>query len=267
MKEIRQCASVIQGITDCKPEILLILGSGLGGFADQIQDATIIPYADLPSFAASTAIGHKGELILGQLAGKSVAIMNGRFHLYEGYSAQTVAFPIRVLNILGAETLIITNAAGGIRKDFVPGDLMLITDHINLTGENPLIGQNFSDFGPRFPDMSACYSPRLQEKVQSLASGKNLQKGVYAGLKGPNFETPAEIRMLRTLGADAVGMSTVTEVIAAAHAGMQVVGISCITNMAAGILPQPLTHEEVLETGNLVKEKYSSLIFDMIEAF
>ncbi|CAM3566372.1 purine-nucleoside phosphorylase [Marinicrinis lubricantis] len=248
------------------PEIGLILGSGLGVLSEQIEEAMTIPYHKIPHFPISTVQGHAGELVVGKLAGKHVFMMKGRFHLYEGYDVQTVTFPIRVMKFLGIRTLLVTNAAGGINTSFEPGDLMLIEDHINLTFRNPLIGPNDERMGSRFPDMSEAYSSRLRELALQAAQeqGISLKKGVYIGLLGPSYETPAEIRMMRGMGADAVGMSTVAEVIAARHAGLEVLGISCISNMASGILQQPLSHQEVMETTEKVKEKFIGLVLNVI---
>jgi purine-nucleoside phosphorylase len=240
----------------------LILGSGLNDLADGVNNPVIIPYGEIPHFPASTAPGHKGRLILGKLEGKNVIVMQGRFHYYEGYPMETLVFPIRVMQLLGVTKLIVTNAAGGVNTSFTPGDLMIITDHIKMGGGHPLIGTNDNNFGPRFPDMSQAYSRELVKAAEAEGEslGLKLKKGVYTFMTGPSYETPAEIRMLRTLGADAVGMSTVPEVITAAHAGLEVLGISCISNMAAGILDQPITEEEVIEAGRMVKEKFSSLL-------
>lgn len=261
-EQVEEAAAWIRGRTDARPEIGLILGSGLGVLAEAMKDATAIPYRDIPHFPVSTVEGHAGELVVGEAAGRPVVLMNGRFHLYEGHPVQAVAFPVHVMKALGVRTLVVTNAAGGVNTAFSPGDLMLIEDHLNLTGQNPLVGPNDERIGPRFPDMSEAYSARLRELARATAEelGLRLVSGVYAGLLGPSYETPAEIRMLRTLGADAVGMSTVGEVIAARHAGLEVLGISCISNMAAGILPQPLSHREVLETAERVKERFLGLI-------
>lgn len=249
-----------------KPEIGLILGSGLGVLAEQMEDAIRIPYGEIPNFPVSTVEGHAGEMLIGTVAGRTVLLMNGRFHLYEGYDASTVAFPVRVMKALGVHTLVVTNAAGGINTSFEPGDLMLIDDHINFTFRNPLIGPNEDEIGPRFPDMSEAYSSRLREIALQAAKeqGVDLVRGVYIGLLGPSYETPAEIRMMRTLGADAVGMSTVNEVVVARHAGIEVLGISCISNMAAGILPQPLSHQEVVETAERVKDRFLGLILGIL---
>jgi purine-nucleoside phosphorylase len=264
--QIREAAAFIRGKTSLEPEIALILGSGLGVLADHVEDAAVIPYEDIPHFPLSTVEGHAGELVIGRLAGRTVVIMRGRFHMYEGYGPELTAFPVRVMKELGARTLVVTNAAGGINTSFEPGDLMLITDHLNLTGRNPLVGPNDPGLGPRFPDMSEAYSRRLRAIALETAreQGLALREGVYAGLLGPSYETPAEIRMLRVLGADAVGMSTVAEVIAARHTGLEVLGISCISNMAAGILDQPLSHEEVMETTERVKSRFLALVTGVI---
>lgn len=247
------------------PEIGLILGSGLGVLAEQIENAITIPYSEIPDFPTSTVQGHAGQLVIGQLSGKTVVAMQGRFHFYEGYSMETVTFPVRVMKLLGVEKLIVTNAAGGVNKDFQPGDLMLITDHINFM-PNPLIGCNDERFGPRFPDMSTAYDRAFQQLARNVAEQQNItiQEGVYFGLTGPTYETPAEVRMVRTLGGDAVGMSTVPEVIVANHCGMRVLGISCITNMAAGILDQPLDHSEVIETTEKVKSIFLQYVKELI---
>lgn len=243
-------------------EIGLILGSGLGVLADEIEEPVVIPYRDIPNFPVSTVEGHAGQLVIGRLEGKRVVAMQGRFHYYEGYSLQQVVFPVRVMSKLGVKALVVTNAAGGINHGYEPGDLMLIMDHLNLTGNNPLIGPNEDEFGPRFPDMSEAYDRALIELAEKVAAGQKikLQKGIYAGLTGPTYETPSEIRYLRIIGADAVGMSTVPEVIVANHAGLRILGISCITNMASGVLPQKLTHDEVMETAERVREKFIRLV-------
>ncbi|MCJ8011147.1 purine-nucleoside phosphorylase [Paenibacillus sp. KQZ6P-2] len=263
---IQEAAAYIQGKTEIKPEVGLILGSGLGILADLIQDGISIPYQDIPHFPVSTVEGHEGELLLGTIEGRAVVMMKGRFHMYEGYGPEVTAFPVRVMKELGVQSLLVTNAAGGVNTSYEPGDLMLISDHLNLTGKNPLIGPNDAALGVRFPDMSEAYSCRLRSLLKDTAESKGIhvQEGVYAGLLGPTYETPAEIRMLRTLGADAVGMSTVSETIVARHAGLEVLGISCISNMAAGILDQPLSHDEVMETTELVREKFLSLVLAVI---
>ncbi|MFC3772006.1 purine-nucleoside phosphorylase [Paenibacillus sp. GCM10012303] len=248
------------------PEVGLILGSGLGVLADLMEDVTVIHYEEIPFFPVSTVEGHAGELLIGTIEDRKAVLMKGRFHLYEGYDVASVAFPVRVMKALGVKSLLVTNAAGGVNIGFQPGDLMLIRDHLNLMFRNPLIGRNEEALGVRFPDMSQAYSARLLESAREAADqlGIRLQEGVYAGLLGPTYETPAEIKMLRTLGADAVGMSTVPEVIAARHAGIEVLGISCITNMAAGILNQPLSHAEVVETADRVKESFLELVSAVI---
>lgn len=249
------------------PKAAVVLGSGLGELAELVEGQVDIPYAEIPGFLRSTVPGHAGRLILGRLAGVEVILMSGRFHRYEGYSHRDIALPVRMMKELGVGCLLLTNAAGGVNLSFQPGDLMLIEDHINLSGDNPLIGPNDDSFGPRFPDMSRAYSPALSAVVQQAAEEGciPLKKGVYMLFNGPSFETPAEIRMARTLGADAVGMSTVPEVIAANHCGLPVAAISCITNMAAGILDQPLSHQEVVETGEKVKGKFAALMLKTIE--
>ncbi len=252
--------------TKLRPKIALVLGSGLGAFADEFAAATRIPYAKIPQFPRSTAIGHAGQMVLGIVEGIEVVGMQGRVHLYEGYSVPDVAFPVRVFARMGVKAVILTNAAGGIKKEFTQGRLVVISDHINLQGANPLMGANEEKFGPRFPDMSTAYDKTFRELT--LAEGRRLGielgEGVYAALAGPSYETPAEIRYLRTIGADLVGMSTVAEVIAARHAGLRVLGISCVTNAAAGILDQPLDHKEVLETAERVKGQFIALLRGVI---
>lgn len=263
---IQAAVEFIVSRTDQKPEIALVLGSGLGMLASRIERAVRIPYHEIPHFPVSTVEGHAGELVIGELAGRTVVAMNGRFHLYEGYSPQQVTMPVRVMQRLGAKTLVVTNAAGGINTSYKPGDLMIISDHLNMQFRHPLIGPNDDAFGVRFPDMSAAYTPRLRELAKKVATEQGVahQEGVYVGLTGPSYETPAEIRMFRLLGADAVGMSTVAEVLIARHAGMEVLGISCISNMAAGILPQPLSHIEVMETTERVKESFARLVLGVL---
>jgi purine-nucleoside phosphorylase len=238
------------------------LGSGLGAFADELTEAARIPYEKIPGFPRSTAIGHAGRLVIGKVAGIAVAAMQGRVHFYEGYTAQQVAFPMRVLGRLGIRSAILTNAAGGINARYTQGALVVIRDHINLQGSNPLIGPNDERFGPRFPDMTQAYGKPYREIALAAAKqlGINVPEGVYAALAGPNYETPAEIRYLRTIGADLVGMSTVPETIAARHMGIRVLGISCVTNMAAGILDQVLDHKEVIATGERVKGQFIALL-------
>jgi purine-nucleoside phosphorylase len=248
--------------TKLRPKIALVLGSGLGAFADEFAGATRIPYAKIPNFPRSTAIGHAGQLVIGKVDGIEVAAMQGRVHLYEGYSVKDVAFPIRVFARMGVKAAILTNAAGGIKKDFTQGRLVVLSDHINLQGVNPLSGPNDENFGARFPDMSVAYDKRFRElaRAEGRLLGIELGEGVYAALAGPSYETPAEIRYLKTIGADLVGMSTVPEVIAAHHSGMRVLGISCVTNAAAGILDQPLDHHEVLQTAERVKGQFIALL-------
>ena len=259
-------AKLILSRTPLRPKIGLVLGSGLGAFADSLTDATRVPYAEIPAFPQSTAIGHAGRLVIGNVVGNAgpipVAAMQGRVHLYEGYSAQEVTFPIRVFARMGIRAVILTNAAGGINLGYSQGALVLISDHINLQGANPLVGPNDDRFGVRFPDMSQAYSRAYREMAREEAEKLSLilHEGVYAGLLGPSYETPAEIEYLRRIGADLVGMSTVAEVIAARHMGMNVLAISCVTNMAAGILDQPLSHAEVMETGERVKTIFESLL-------
>lgn len=263
---VGEAAAYIQSKTNIIPEIGLILGSGLGILAELIEDAIAIPYENIPHFPVSTVEGHVGELLIGTIQGRPVVMMKGRFHMYEGYGPEVTAFPVRVMKAIGVQKMLVTNAAGGVNTSYTPGDLMIISDHLNMTGRNPLIGPNHTEFGVRFPDMSEAYSHRLRKLAKETAEkqGFVMKEGVYAGLLGPNYETPAEIVMLRTLGADAVGMSTVAEVIVARHAGIEVLGISCITNMAAGILEQPLSHDEVMETAEMVKEKFLNLVMSLI---
>ncbi|WP_339166388.1 purine-nucleoside phosphorylase [Paenibacillus sp. FSL R5-0341] len=263
---ISEAASYIQSKSSIKPEVGLILGSGLGVLAELIEDGVSIAYQDIPYFPVSTVEGHEGELLVGTIKGRPVVMMKGRFHMYEGYGPELTAFPVRVMKELGVSSLLVTNAAGGVNTSYEAGDLMLISDHLNLTGKNPLIGPNDAALGVRFPDLSEAYSRRLRALAKDTAAsqGFNVREGVYAGMLGPNYETPAEIKMLRTLGADAVGMSTVSEVIVARHAGLEVLGISCISNMAAGILDQPLSHDEVMETTERVRESFLALVLAVI---
>lgn len=254
-------------ILENKPSAIgCILGSGLGELADQLKDAVILPYNEIPHFPVSTVEGHAGKLVIGTLMNQTVIAMKGRFHFYEGYSMREVTFPVRVMKALGVDTLLITNAAGGVNTDFQAGDLMIITDHLNLTFTNPLIGKNDLELGPRFPDLSQAYHPELIALAQAAGrkSRISLKQGVYAYFTGPNYETPAEIKMARILGGDAVGMSTVSEVMAAVHSQMKVLGISCISNMAAGILDQPLHHDEVIETTQKVKADFIQLVKNIL---
>jgi purine-nucleoside phosphorylase len=242
--------------------VALVLGSGLGAFADELEGAEAIPYAEIPGFARPTVEGHAGRLVVGRVGGVVVAAMQGRFHFYEGYKLEEVTFPVRVLALLGASSLVLTNAAGGLNNSFEQGSLVLISDHLNLMGTNPLLGPNEARFGPRFPDMTDVYDREYQDAAiaESHEMGLELRRGIYAALSGPSYETPAEIRMLRLLGADAVGMSTVPEAIVARQMGLRVLGISCITNMAAGVLDRPINHEEVIETGERVRETFAELL-------
>jgi purine-nucleoside phosphorylase len=244
----------------------LVLGSGLGAFADDIADPTVIPYHEIPGFATSTVEGHAGRLVLGKIGKLPVVAMQGRFHFYEGYSLEEVVFPMRTFGRLGIKSVILTNAAGGINVSFDQGALMVISDHLNLMGVNPLRGENDSRFGPRFPDMSEVYTREYQEIVveESRKMGLEVRRGIYAGLTGPSYETPAEVRLLRTLGADAVGMSTVPEAIIARHMGIKVLGISCITNMAAGVIDEPIDHGEVMEVGLKVYVTFKELLLRVI---
>src|SRR6266404_7900125 len=264
--QAERAAKFILSKTKLRPRIALVLGSGLGAFADEFETATKIPYGKIPHFPRSTAIGHAGQLVLGKVGGIPVAGMQGRVHLYEGYSAKQVAFPTRVFARMGVKALIVTNAAGGINLNYSEGALVALRDHINLQGANPLIGANDDRFGPRFPDMTRAYDPEFRRFAAEAGEklSLNLHEGVYLALAGPNYETPAEIHAFRTLGADLVGMSTVPEVLAARHSGIRVLGISCVTNMAAGITGQTLTAEEVIETGARVKNQFIALLESVI---
>ena len=266
IQQIQDVVDYLEPRVPTKPEIALVLGSGLGKFADQITDPVSIPYSEIPHFHQPSVAGHDGQIIFGTLSGVPVAVLQGRWHYYEGHSMNSIVLPTRALAALGAHTLFLTNAAGGVNVDFKSGDLMIIEDHINLMGDNPLRGKESVLFGPRFPDMSETY---CRESIQSLEaaakrSGISVRKGVYIGLTGPTYETPAEVRMLRTLGADAVGMSTVPEAIAARHLGMRVVGLSCITNLAAGIEQKTLDHAEVQESAGQMIDSLSKLILNTI---
>lgn len=269
ISHIQEAVSYIRNLTDKKPTIGIILGSGLGPFADTLQDAIHIRYDDIPHFAKSAAVGHANELVIGHTADKIVVAMKGRFHYYEGFSLDQVTFPVRIMKMLGIEKLIITNACGAVNTHFQPGDLMLITDHINLTANNPLMGPNNSELGVRFLDVSEVYNKKLRNIAIEVAKSLNitLHQGVYAWWTGPTYETPAEVRMIRILGADAVGMSTVPEAIIARHSGIETIGISCLTNMACGILDQPLGHEEVIETAERVKLTFLKLVTEIITKF
>jgi purine-nucleoside phosphorylase len=261
-QKIRDAVEAIQERAGITPEIGLILGSGLGAIAEQVENAVVIPYTEIPHFHGTSIEGHAGRMILGKFFGAATVFLQGRFHYYEGYSMEEVAFPTRAIAGMGIQTLILTNAAGGVNREFSPGDLMLIEDHLNLMGDNPLKGANLTELGPRFPDLSEAYSRHclaiLRETAQEL--GIEVRTGVYAGLLGPTYETPAEIRMFRTLGADAVGMSTVPEAITANHLGVRVAGISCITNMAAGLSPTKLSHQEVIRNSRQGSDKMRRLL-------
>lgn len=266
MKRIDEAAAKVLAVCG-KADIGVILGSGLGDYAEALEDAVKLPYSEIPGFPRSTVAGHAGMWCCGTLYGKRVVMMQGRFHYYEGYGMKDVTLPVRVMQKIGVKTLIVTNAAGGVNLGYHPGELMVIGDIFSMTAQNPLIGPNLDAFGPRFPDMSCAFDKELRTLAHECANeqGFALREGVYAQMTGPTYETPAEIRMLRTLGADAVGMSTVPEVIVARHGGMRVLGISCITNMAAGILDQPLNHAEVTETANRVKGQFRNLLDRIIE--
>lgn len=267
LPRLRRAAEDVRRADARIPTVAMVLGSGLGSFADSLDAKTVIPYAEIEGMPVSNVVGHAGNLVLGEVRGMPVAAMQGRVHLYEGHRPADVVFGLRLMHLLGARTLIITNAAGGCGESLQPGDLMLIEDHLNLTGQSCLVGENEDELGVRFPDMSEAYDRRLRELADDVARARGvaLARGVYAGLLGPAYETPAEIRMLCRLGADAVGMSTVLEVIAAKHLGMRVLGISCITNLAAGISPTPLSHDEVTETANRVRRTFEGLLRGVLE--
>jgi purine-nucleoside phosphorylase len=265
--QVEAAAAAVRARTAVLPETAIVLGSGLGDFADTLADAVATPYRDLPHWPASNVIGHAGKLVIGRVGGKVIAALAGRAHFYEGHDLSTVVFATRVMGRLGVRQIILTNAAGGINTGFAQGGLMVIDDHINLLGTNPLVGPNDERFGARFPDMSEVYSRRLRSIADAAAAAKGVpvSHGVYVAVHGPSYETPAEIRYLRAIGGDAVGMSTVPEAIAARHMGMEVLGISCITNMAAGVLPQPLNHDEVMETARRVRGSFIALLEGIIE--
>jgi purine-nucleoside phosphorylase len=267
MEALNQAKDAIAERTG-KVDVAMVLGSGLGDYANGLEGASSIPYGEIPHMPLSSVQGHAGNLVAGQKAGKRIAAMQGRAHLYEGNSPHDVAFGVRLMATLGAETLIVTNAAGGIRPGLDPGALMAITDQLNLTGRSSLVGSNDEQQGPRFPDMTAAFDPALIDVASAVATeqGFALEHGVYAGLLGPAYETPAEVRMLRILGADAVGMSTVLEVLAARHMGLRVLGISCISNLAAGLSKEPLSHEEVQETARGVRSRFESLLSGVLES-
>lgn len=265
---IQSAVAAVRERCSLQPKVGIILGSGLGAFADSLENKIAIAYSDIPNFPTSSVAGHAGRLVIGTLGDAPIVAMQGRVHMYEGYTPQEVAFPARVLCSLGIDSLVVTNAAGGINGSFKAGDLMLISDHVNLSGRNPLIGANDERLGARFPDMSHAYDPDLCDILRKTAAKLEtpLQEGVYVWLSGPTYETPAEIRMLRTLGIDAVGMSTVPETIVANHMGVRVVGISCITNLAAGISKVPLSHAEVSETANRVRDRFTNLLAHFLPA-
>lgn len=261
-ERVEHAARSIRARINEEPRVALVLGSGLGAFADDLEDAVTIPYEEIPGFARPTVEGHAGRMVVGKIEGATVAVMQGRFHYYEGYAFEDVTFPIRTLSLLGAKSLVLTNAAGGINVAFDQGALMVISDHLNLMGASPLRGAHDKRFGQRFPDMSEVYARDYQEIAveEAHAMGLELRRGIYAALSGPSYETPAEIRMLRILGADAVGMSTVPEAIAAQQMGVKILGISCITNMAAGVIGEPINHQEVIETGERVRDTFKELL-------
>ena len=267
LEQIKETSDFLKGKGIDKVDVGIVLGSGLGSLAEEIDNPVVVKYSEIPNFLQSTVVGHSGQLVYGDLNNKKVLMMQGRFHFYEGEPLDRSVFPIRVMKSLGTEKLIVTNAAGGCNESFEAGDLMIITDHINFTLRNPLIGKNYEELGDRFPDMSRAYDRELIEIVKNVGKDINvkLQEGVYMWTTGPSYETPAEVKMAQALGADAVGMSTVPEVITAVHGGMKVLGISCITNMASGILDQPLNHAEVLETSERVKDDFIKLISETIK--
>ena len=264
--QVQAAAQHIRAASAAVPDAAIVLGSGLGAFASSLGSVVSIPYQNIPNWPVSKVIGHEGRLVIGEAGGRRIAALSGRAHFYEGHDLRTVTFPVRVLGLLGVKTLVLTNAAGGINTAFSPGDLMVIDDHINLLGTSPLVGPNDERFGVRFPDLTHVYSPRLRMVADhaAAAQGISVRHGVYVACHGPSYETPAEVRYLRTIGADAVGMSTVPEAIVARHMGIEVLGISCITNFAAGVLPQPLNHDEVLETAQRVRLTFMSLLNGVI---
>ena len=265
--QVQSAAGLIRSKSKSVPTTAVVLGSGLGSFASTLGAGTSITYSEIPYWPAANVVGHEGRLVIGDVAGTPAIALSGRAHFYEGHDLRTVTFSVRVLGALGVKTVILTNAAGGINAGFVPGDLMVIDDHINLLGSSPLVGPNDERFGVRFPDLTNVYSPRLRRLADDVAGaqGLTLRHGVYAACHGPSYETPAEVRYLRLIGADAVGMSTVPEAIVARHMGVEVLGISCITNFAAGVLPQPLNHDEVLETAKRVRDTFIALLKGVIE--
>ncbi len=267
IKRIDTIVNYLKAKVSYTPDVLVILGSGLGSMAEHVENQIVVKYEDIPDFLVSTVEGHAGQFVFGDYKGKKVAMMQGRFHYYEGYTMKEVTLPVFVMRRLGVEHMIVTNACGGVNLDFTPGDLMLIEDHLNFTGNNPLMGRNMEEFGPRFADMSKVYNRDLMTLAEKIGQEEHieLKRGVYAMYTGPSYETPAEIRAYRTLGADAIGMSTVPEAIVANYSGMKVLGVSCITNMAAGVLDQPLNHEEVIEVSTKVRGSFTTLISRVIE--
>lgn len=265
-RKIQEASSFLLKKIEKKPKIGLILGSGLGVLADEIQNPVVIKYEEIPNFPVSTVVGHAGQLVIGEYMGQNVVAMQGRFHAYEGYTMNEVTLPVYVMKQLGVEILIVTNAAGGLNRAFTPGDLMLITDHINMTGDNPLIGPNIEQFGPRFPDMSEAYNRDLIKSAEEKAAQLNInvQKGVYTGITGPSYMTAAELKMSALLGGDAIGMSTVPEVIIANHCGIKTLGITCITDMAVGDELEPLSHEQVVKVADQARPKFISLVKEFI---
>lgn len=265
-KKIKEAVQFIQSKTQVRPQIGVILGSGLGSIAQKVENAQVIPYSEIPHFHGTAVDGHAGKMVIGQFNGVPTVFLQGRFHVYEGHTMEEVAFPTRVICALGIQTVVLTNASGAVNTRFRPGDIMVIEDHLNLTGDNPLKGPNLSELGPRFPDMTEAYNRECIQAIEATAQelGIALQKGVYAGLLGPTYETPAEIRMLRVLGGDAVGMSTIPETIAANHLGVRVCGLACITNLGAGMSPQKLTHQDVVENSKMSVEKMDRLISKLL---
>ncbi len=266
-EKAQEAYQYLSSLSKIKPKIGLILGSGLGSIVEEMTDQVHVPFEKIPHFTKISTKGHKGEVVLGKLNGVDVIALNGRYHYYDGYPLTVITFPVRVMKLFGAHTLILTNACGAINMNFKPGELMIIEDHLNLVSDNPLIGENIKEFGPRFPDASGIYTKSLRKIAKDSAKELklNLKEGVYAWWTGPSYETPAEIKMIRILGADAVGMSTVPEALVASHMGMEVLGISCLTNMASGILDQKLSHQEVLEVAASVNAKFRSLIKKIIK--
>ena len=267
-KKLQEASDYIRSINNTKPKIGIVLGSGLGVYVDRIENKTVIPYKDIPHFHETSVEGHNGKLILGQTQGVDVAVFQGRFHVYEGHDLEDVVLPVRTLSFLGADYLLLTNASGGINESYRPGELVIIKDHINMTGKNPLVGPNISELGPRFPDMTQAYDLELQDLIQESAKkiDIDIKRGIYAGVLGPTYETPAEIGMLKAIGGDLVGMSTVPEAIAANHLGLRVAGISCVTNMAAGIGGEKLKHEDVKIVAQQAMQKFSDLVNETVAA-